>query len=102
MLAFTRQARTLTIVSPPADSSPSSSSTDRPGRATRAATSTSATGTGRRISNVARASTKSSRGSHRSSARPSSAAGGPACWKAGSHGPRVCGVEVKRPSPSGS
>jgi hypothetical protein len=100
--AFTRQARARTTGSPSTLSSASSSSTDRPGRATRAVTSTSATGTARRISNVARATTNPSRGSQPSIARPSSADGGPACWKAGSHGPRVCSVELKRPSPSGS
>jgi hypothetical protein len=101
-VAGSRQARADTTGRPPASSTASSSSTVRPGRATDAETDTSATGTGPRISNVIRESSVPSRGSHASSARPSSAAGGPACWFAGSHGPAVCSVEAKRPPPSGT
>ena len=97
-----RHARAVIAGRPPARSSASSSSTVFPGRSTRHETSTSATGTGPRISNVTRDSSVPSRGSSCSIARPSSAAGGPACWLRGSHGPAVCSVERKRPPPSGS
>ena len=97
-----RHARAVMAGRPPALSVASSSSTVRPGRTTRLSTSTSATGTGPRISNVSRASSVPSRGEVLSSARPSSAAGGPACWLRGSQGPAVCSVERKRPPPSGS
>jgi hypothetical protein len=95
-----RQARALMTSSSPANSDPWSSSTLRPGRATRAAVRSVATGTARRISTVTRATRMSSCGSHRSIARASSAAGGPACCSAGSHGPLVASVE-RNASPSG-
>ena len=78
----------------------SSSSTLRPGRTTRALDASSgASGTGPRISKVMRPTRMPSRGSQRSIARASSAAGGPACWAPGSQGPRVSSVGTSR-SPS--
>ena len=98
----TRQARAEATSRPPACATASTSSTLRPGRITRARSSSSPTGTAPRISQVNRAMTMSSRGSHRSMARPSSALGGPPCWARGSHGPVVCSVARQRPSPSGT
>jgi hypothetical protein len=77
----------------------SSSSTLRPGRTTRAEQVSGANGTGPRISTVMRAIRMASRGSQRSSARASSAEGGPACWARGSQGPRVSS-DGTSPSPS--
>ena len=82
-----RQARAVMTGRPPALSCASSSSTVRPGLTTRLSTSTSATGTGPRISNVTRASSVPSRGSVPSSARPS---------KRGRR-PRVLAADVPRP-----
>ena len=73
-------------------SSASTSCTRRPGRTTRALTTTGAIGTERRISKVTRPTWNSSASGSRSISRPSSAAGGPACWAPGSHGPRVSSV----------
>lgn len=94
------EARMISVASSARASVASSSSTLRPGRATRAVATSGAIGTGRRISTVTRVSSAPSRGSHRSSARARSAEGGPACWLPGSHGPRVCSVATSR-SPSG-
>jgi hypothetical protein len=86
---------------PSADSDASTSSVLRPSRSRRAATWTAAIGTGRMISKVTPAVWRSARSPSRSTARPSSAAGGPACWARGSHGPLVSSVARNRPSPCG-
>jgi ribosomal protein S28E/S33 len=80
----------------------SSSSTLRPGRATRAVTVISPTGMARRISQVNRVIIMSGRGWQRSIARPSSALGGPPCCALESHGPAVCTVACHTPSPTGT
>ena len=87
-----RQPRALTIAVPSLLSVPSTSSTLRPGRTTSASTSIGPIGIGLRISNVARASRASGSPPTRSSSRPSSAHGGPACWWPASQGPRVSSV----------
>ncbi len=96
-----RQARAIISTSPSTRSSASSICTRRPGRTIRASTSTGAIGIDRRISKVTRQTWKSSASGSSSNARPSSAAGGPACWAAGSQGPRVSPVARELP-PSGS
>ena len=99
---FTRQARTSMTGSPSTLSSPSSSSTDRPGpHHPRGDLDVGDRHGAQDLERRAREHEVLARLAALD-ARPSSAAGGPACWNAGSHGPRVCGVERKRPSPSGS
>ena len=78
---------------------PRANLTLRPGRATRALTVSGWIGIEPRISTVTRPIRAPSRGSHSSSARASSADGGPACWAFGSQGPRVSSVGVAK-SPS--
>jgi hypothetical protein len=65
-------------------------------------TSTSPTGIDDKISVVNLATIMSSRGSHRCTARPSSALGGPPCWARSSHGPVVCTVASHLSSPRGT
>jgi hypothetical protein len=97
-----RHACARATTRPEADSDALSSSTDRPGRSTVAATASSATGTGPRISTVTLAIIIGDRVGNRSIARVSNADGGPRCWVSGDHGPVVCTVDAKRSSPSGS
>ena len=69
----------------------------RPGRSTRAVSTSSATGTGPRMSKVRRAgSARSGRPPSLRTARVSSAEGGPACCWPGAHGPVVCADEWTR------
>ena len=102
LVRSTRQAAARATSRPAALATASSSSTLRPGRASRAVTCSSPTGIARRISQVNLATIMSSRGAQRCTARPSSAQGGPPCWAAGSHGPVVCGVASQRSPPSGT
>jgi hypothetical protein len=79
----------------------STTMTLRPCRTTDVVTSSGAIGTGRAMSNVSRATRISGR-AVASTARPSRAAGGPACWVAASHGPRVCSVDSNRSAATGT
>jgi hypothetical protein len=99
---MTRHAVARATARPPELAVASSSSTLRPGRASRAVTVISPTGIAPRISQVNRAIIISSLGWQRSMARPSSALGGPACCARGSQGPVVCTVACHRSSPSGT
>ena len=86
------RARMTSPSGPSSDAS--SSSTLRPGRATRALSRSGWIGIGARISAVTRAIREPSRGSHVSIARASRAEGGPACCEPGSQGPRVSSLGV--------
>jgi hypothetical protein len=95
-----RHARARRTTRPPALSSAASSATERPGRSTAARTVTSPAGIGPSTSTVMRPIWVSGCGAQRSSARTSSAVGGPACCASANQGPVVATVAWKR-APSG-
>src|SRR5581483_8037157 len=95
-----RHVASISAVPSSASTRPARRWTLAPARTTRVATVSGATGTGRRKSNVRRA-TKAAGPTSRANARASSAAGGPQCWWRALQGPRVEADGTNRsPSPT--